>query len=266
MPSFRVDDGVVIHYEQWAGGPAAAPAGPTGPPVLLHHGFVADHTSNWVRTGFVGALVAAGRDVVALDARGHGRSDKPHSPSSYGEHRMAQDLSMLADVLGLEQFDLVGYSMGAVVSLLVATTPDPRLRRLAVGGVGAGVGAGVLRFGGVDRSVLEPGLVAGALLTEDVTTITDPAAARFRAFADVTGADRFALSAHLRAVRDQSVALDRIAVPTLLFVGTADDLATEPGQLVDAIPGARLVEFDGDHLSVLGDPKLTGTVVAFLAE
>ena len=44
-------------------------------------------------------LTAAGRRVIAPDARGHGRSEKPHDPSRYGEDRMARDLAVLLDVI-----------------------------------------------------------------------------------------------------------------------------------------------------------------------
>jgi pimeloyl-ACP methyl ester carboxylesterase len=54
-----------------------------GPPVVLHHGFAADADANWVRPGIVDALVASGRTVVALDARGHGRSAQPHDLHAY---------------------------------------------------------------------------------------------------------------------------------------------------------------------------------------
>ena len=90
------------------------------PTVVLHHGFVADADSNWVATGVVEALIEAGRRVVAPDARGHGRSEKPHDPERYGEDRMARDLAALVELIGEPQVDLVGYSMGAVVSLLFA--------------------------------------------------------------------------------------------------------------------------------------------------
>src|ERR1035438_9843763 len=108
------------------------------PPVFLHHGFIANADINWVRPGIVAALTNAGRQVVALDARGHGSSDKPHDPSYYGEEKMARDLRQLFDSIGAVRVDLVGYSMGAIVSL-IAASQDERIRRLVVGGVGSGV-------------------------------------------------------------------------------------------------------------------------------
>jgi pimeloyl-ACP methyl ester carboxylesterase len=99
---------------------------------------VADANLNWVGPSVVAALEAAGRSVVAPDARGHGASGKPHDPAAYGEGAMARDLGTLVDVIGADAVDLAGYSMGAVVALLAATT-DARIRRLVVGGVGCGI-------------------------------------------------------------------------------------------------------------------------------
>ena len=111
MRSFTTWDGIAIAYQEW-GEQASLP------PVVLHHGFVADANANWVLPGVVGGLVAAGRRVVAPDARGHGSSEKPHDPGFYGEQRMARDLAALLEVIGGGQVDLVGYSMGAVVALI----------------------------------------------------------------------------------------------------------------------------------------------------
>src|SRR5580700_633303 len=129
---FESWDGMQIAYQEWGEGTATAL-----PPVVLHHGFVANADANWVATGVVEALTSAGRRVIAPDARGHGRSEKPHDPARYGEDRMARDLAGLLDVVAAPQIDLVGYSMGAIVSLLLASTGE-RARRVVSGGVGAG--------------------------------------------------------------------------------------------------------------------------------
>lgn len=122
---FTTWDGIRIAYQEW--GDAGSP------PVVLHHGFVANADANWLLTGVVDALLAAGHRVIAPDARGHGASDKPHDPVSYGEHLMARDLVVLLEIVQAPQVDLVGYSMGAVVSLIYAAEHE-RLRRLIVGG------------------------------------------------------------------------------------------------------------------------------------
>src|SRR5690606_41731928 len=91
---------------------------------------------------------AAGRRVVTIDARGHGASSKPHDPLFYGEEKMAADVRTLLDLLGEPSYDLVGYSMGAIVSALVASQ-EPRIRLLVIGRYDAAV----VELGGVDTRV-----------------------------------------------------------------------------------------------------------------
>ncbi|MCU1391197.1 MAG: hypothetical protein JWL72_4535 [Ilumatobacteraceae bacterium] len=249
---FTSSDGLQIAYDDWG-------SDTSRPPVLLHHGFAANANLNWVLPGVVAALTDSGRRVVALDARGHGRSDHPHDPAFYGEAKMAADVAALADVLGVDEFDLVGYSMGAIVALVVGST-EPRVRRLVIGGVGAGV----VERGGVDTRALAPDLLQAALRADDPATITDPTAASFRRFADHTGADRFALAAQAARVHRSPIDLDRITAPTLVLAGRDDPLAVRPHVLAEAIPGAQLTVIDGDHLGAVGAPAFAPTIVAFV--
>ncbi|BCJ40853.1 alpha/beta hydrolase [Actinoplanes ianthinogenes] len=253
MTTFRSGDGVEIYYERWERESAL-------PPVLLHHGFIADGRTNWVLPGVVAALTDAGRRVVTIDARGHGRSGKPHDPALYGESRMAGDVIELLDLLGITKVDLVGYSMGAIVALLTATR-DTRVRRLVVGGVGAGV----VEVGGLDTRVIGGEPLLHALRAEDPATVTDPAAAGFRAFVEAVGGDRLALAAQATAVHAAPIPLDTITVPTLVIAGDADPLATRPAVLADAIPGAVLRTVPGDHMTALRDPGFIPALTGFLA-
>jgi pimeloyl-ACP methyl ester carboxylesterase len=252
MPIFQAADGVEIYWEQWESDSDL-------PPVLLHHGFIADGLTNWVLPGIVDALTATGRRVITVDARGHGRSGKPYDPSFYGETRMAQDVSTLLDLLEIEQVDVAGYSMGAIVALVLATS-DPRLRRLVIGGVGSAV----VELGGVDTRVIPAEAFREAFHTEDPSTITHPAAAGFRAFVDAVGGDRAALAAQAAAIHATPLPLDTIAIPTLLITGRDDVLATRPELLAKAIPDARLAVIDGDHLGAVRVPAFTEELVTFL--
>jgi len=55
----------------------------TGKPVMLIHGFASSLQGNWRAPGIVDAIVRSGRQVIAIDCRGHGRSGKPHDPAAY---------------------------------------------------------------------------------------------------------------------------------------------------------------------------------------
>ncbi|WP_327010288.1 alpha/beta hydrolase [Dactylosporangium sp. NBC_01737] len=253
MERFTSSDGTGIAYQVW-GEPSQLP------PVVLHHGFVVDATTNFVGPGVVDALVAAGRQVVALDARGHGASDKPHEAERYGEAVMARDLGVLLDTLGAGEVDLVGYSMGAVVSAIFAAA-DPRVRRLVL----SGVGAGVAELGGLDTRVMPPAEVTAVLLTSSRSAIEASPAAAFRLLADAVGADRAALAAQVSAAHRTPIALDRITAPTLVLVGQDDALAARPEVLAAAIPGARWRIVSGDHMTALRAPAYAPALVKFLA-
>ena len=254
MRSFTTWDGIAIAYQEW-GERASLP------PVVLHHGFIADANANWVAPGVVRALVAAGRHVLAPDARGHGRSGKPHDPRFYGEQRMARDLAVLLEVIGAREIDLVGYSMGAVVALIFASEEEP-VRRLVVGGVGAGI----IECGGVDRRAMSNESVIEALSVADPAALGESGgASAFRALADALGGDRMALVAQARSVFRGQIALDRISAPTLLLAGEADPLAVRPALLAEAIPDARLQIVSGDHVGAVADAGFARSIVDFLA-
>ena len=253
MPHFRSSDGTQIFY-------TGSGSDQVGPPVLLHHGFGASGEIDWRETTMVAALTAAGRRVITLDARGHGHSDKPHDPARYGESRMADDVGNLLDVLAVPQVDLAGYSMGAVVSLITAAR-EPRVRRLVVGGIGAGA----VELGGVDTRALAPGRLAEAMLIEDPSRLTDPIAVAFRAFAEATGADRLALAAVATGMQHDRLPLSAVTVPTLVLAGRDDPLARRPETLANALPDASVRLVDGDHGQVLRSPDFIDALVSFLA-
>jgi pimeloyl-ACP methyl ester carboxylesterase len=250
---FTASDGVDIAYQRHGAGHGALP-------VLLHHGLASDATSNWQGPGVIDALLAAGREVIALDARGHGRSGKPHDPARYGEPRMAQDVVELLRHLEVARVDFVGYSMGAVVGLLVASG-QPVVRRLIVGGVGEGV----IECGGVDTRKVGRMDIAQALLANDLADVAHPGAANFRLFADFMGNDLAALAAQAQRLHDQPIDLASIDAPTLVIAGVDDVLAVRPQRLADALADARLVLLPGDHLTVMRAPGLVPAVVDFLA-
>lgn len=98
-------DGARIWYANYGAG---------SPVVLLHGGL--GHSGNWGHQ--VPELVAAGHRVIVIDSRGHGRSTRDARPFSYD--LMATDVRAVLDHLGIARAALVGWSDGAIISLIAA--------------------------------------------------------------------------------------------------------------------------------------------------
>ncbi|HEY5649845.1 MAG TPA: alpha/beta fold hydrolase [Acidimicrobiia bacterium] len=256
VKAFRASDGVTIAYHHLSPGDGVDVG---MPPVFLIHGLASDSRTSWIEPGTTRALVDADRRVFAVDARGHGLSDKPHDPGLYGETRMSRDLVELWDSLGLEQVDLVGHSMGSVVALIAASS-DRRIRRLVI----SGVGRYQLNYDGGPLPHFDSEGFAAALSVDDPTEISDRGLREFRYEIDESGGDRHALAAHLRVLHKDPLALGRIEAPTLVIAGRDDTLSPEPGLLARAIPRGQAITIPGDHAGAKTTAAFIDAVAAFL--
>jgi pimeloyl-ACP methyl ester carboxylesterase len=97
--------------------------------VVLLHGLTATH--RYVVMGSK-ALQRAGHDVLAYDARGHGRSDPAPSPEAYTYEDLAADLLGVLDGAGMERAVLAGASMGAHTAVRVALEHPERVAGLVL--------------------------------------------------------------------------------------------------------------------------------------
>ncbi len=249
---FFDSDGVKIHYETWG----------EGYPIILVHGFLSNLAANWVDQNWVETLQPL-RRVVALDARGHGQSDKPHDPEAYGEENMAGDVLRLMDHLGIDKADLFGYSMGSGISAHLLAYHGDRFSSVILGGIGSHL---VFGTPGSDQDRL----IHDALLAEDPSQVSDPTAAAFRAFADLDPSnDLEALAACVLYLGGSIDPADFAAVdiPVLIVNGADDVVAENPEEVGAAIPGAKVVIIPAtDHLSVVPDQRFKDEVLAFLEE
>lgn len=116
-------NGVPIAYRRSAG---RAPARGGGVPVLFLHGMGGDGRT-W--DAVARTVRGTGRDVVTVDLRGHGRSGRS---SSYLFDEFAQDVIGVCEHAGLDRVDLVGHSLGALTSTLVAQRRPDLVRRLVL--------------------------------------------------------------------------------------------------------------------------------------
>lgn len=103
-----------------------------GPPLVFLHGSALSRVV-WRGLGYLKAL--PGYTHIRIDARGHGRSEKPHAAPSYRPDSMVSDVLAVMDELGVEKAGIVGYSMGARTGWqLVTSHPERALAFVAMGG------------------------------------------------------------------------------------------------------------------------------------
>ncbi len=228
-----------------------------GPPTLLIHGFASNADVNWVSTSWVRDLQAAGRRVIALDNRGHGKSGKPHDPAAYDPKIMAEDARRLLDHLKIARADVIGYSMGARIAANLALAHPERVRRIVFSGLGDAMVNGIA---GAE-------LIAAAMHADSPDAVSDESARGYRIFADRTKSDRAALAACILGSRRKLSAAEvgKIAVPVLVAVGTDDGIAGSAEALAALIPRAEAFAIPGrDHMKAVGDKRHKEAVIAFL--
>jgi len=229
-----------------------------GDPILLVHGFASTKDVNWVYPTWVSELKKNGRRVIALDNRGHGESGKLYDAQAYDIGTMAGDVRALMDHLDIERADIMGYSLGARMTAWLSMHAPERLRSAILGGIGIGL----IEGGGPGENVAE------ALEAPSLEEVTDPVGRTFRAFAEQTRSDRRALAACLRGSRRLLTRQEAagIAVPVLIAVGTADEIAGSAAALGNIIPGSQVLDIPNrDHMRAVGDKVYKAGVLDFLA-
>jgi pimeloyl-ACP methyl ester carboxylesterase len=105
-----------------------------GVPVVLIHGWMSSAWMNWDLPGIT-ALLAKDYQVITLDVRGHGRSDKPTKEEAYGPE-LAEDIARLLDHLKIKKAHIVGYSMGGMITARFIVKHPDRALSGTLGGMG----------------------------------------------------------------------------------------------------------------------------------
>lgn len=228
-----------------------------GDPILLIHGFGSSTQVNWVGPGWFDVLKADERRVIAIDNRGHGASQKLYDSAFYGTDLMAGDALALLDHLGVKKADVMGYSMGGRIAAWMAIHRGERMRSCILGGLGEAILKGAANAEAIADGMLAP----------SIDDVVNPMAKTFRRFADVTDADRKALAACMRMQRHRfsETELATISVPTLVAIGTEDDVSGALEPLVALIPGAEGLAIPRrDHNRAVGDKVYKQGVLSFL--
>ena len=234
-PSHRTQDrffdskGTRIRYQVWG----------KGQPVILIHGF-GESLESWQRTGVV-QILSPHFQVIAMDVRGHGHSDKPHDPDDYGVE-LAADVVRLQGHLGLKKAHIIGYSLGALVALDLAVLHRENVLSVVLGGAGWNAPETLDDFRR-QAEAFEQGKVPAR-----------------------DGDDVKALAAMLRGLRVLSEAdVRRIRVPMAALIGTEDRFMANVQRLTRVLPGVQVTAIPNvDHAGLPSHPKFGEALLAFL--
>jgi pimeloyl-ACP methyl ester carboxylesterase len=227
-----------------------------GRPLVVLHGFTGTGMQ-WVRHGPATTLAEHGHRVVLPDLRGHGDGARPHDPACYPADILADDGLALIDELGLEDYDLAGYSLGGrIVLRMLARGARPAHAVVA----GQGIQAVRRATGSTGRyhrvltamangATLEPGSPDAEIAHWIVQAGADPVALRHFLASHVATSD-----AELR----------QVATPTLVVVGDQDGQHASAEALAAALPDAHFVRVPGNHFTALAAPESAAAITAFL--
>ncbi|HEU0310685.1 MAG TPA: alpha/beta fold hydrolase [Sphingomicrobium sp.] len=228
-----------------------------GRPVILLHGLFSDGHMNWIKFGHADRIAAAGLRVIMPDLRAHGLSGKPHEQVHYPQMVLVRDLRELIEYLGLADFDLGGFSLGARTTI-EAVVGGLRPRRTILSGTGLDVltnwekrshfyTSAIDKFGQVSHG--DPHWYAVQFMK---TMKVDREAARL-------------LLGTMRDREDKHGLIDAFTMPTLVVCGDQDDDNGSAPELAAILPDADYVEIPGTHMSSITKPALGEEIARFLS-
>lgn len=226
-----------------------------GRPVLLLHGLFSSAEMNWLRFGHAERIVAAGFEAIMPDLRAHGQSAAPHDPAAYPADVLVRDVAALVDGLGLDDFDLCGFSLGARTAVR-AVIDGLAPRRLVLAGMG---------LEGLTDWARRSAFFLRALDRFDEIKRGDPEYFA-KSFMQTMKTDRVAARLLLGSVQDIALAdLARITMPTLVVCGSEDaDNGSAPA-LAGRLADATYAEVPGTHMTSVSQRQLGEAIAGFLS-
>ena len=236
---FHSSDSVKMYYETRG----------TGFPVVLVHGFTGTGDS-WKRSFLYKDLLNAGYQVITIDLRGNGKSDKPHTASAYANDAEAKDIMGLISQLQIKKYYALGYSRGSIITARLLVL-DNRLKKGVLGGMGSD-------FTNPEwpRRIMFYHVLAGD------TTVTELESMVKRI--EDTGLDRMALALSQKEQPSTSRReLAKVKIPVLVICGSEDSDNGSAGELSTLIPGSIYKTVPGNHGSTSGTQPFSGVVLKF---
>ncbi|MFA6219189.1 MAG: alpha/beta fold hydrolase [Erythrobacter sp.] len=245
------------HFASFDGTDLALHRHGAGRPLVLLHGLFSSAQMNWIKWGHHKTIAARGYEVLMLDFRIHGESAVPRDRAAFPHNVLVRDIAALVGHLGLEDYDLGGFSLGARTTLHAIATGVLAPARVVIGGMGtAGLGEWQKRAAHFRRVIdefdsIEPG---------------DPAYFS-KMFLKSQGVDRVAARMLLDTMPDLDLALlDRVTMPTLVVCGVDDRDNGSAADLAALLPHASFVEVPGNHMSSCTRPEMGQAIADWLGD
>lgn len=228
---------------------------PNGRPTLVLHGFLASAHLNWIEPGLAAAMATTGRRILLPDLRGHGQSDAPTDPAAYPKDALPKDQEVLLAQLGITDFDLVGYSLGARTAVRLLARGHTSPTKVFLGGMGE---AGITTVG-TRKDYFEDGIRNGA-------NAQDPRAGAFiqNILKQRGMSPEAALGVLSTQVSTSVEQLAKIKTPVLVVNGDQDRDNGDPVALAAALGNGSYKLVPGNHLSAVAEPAFRDALVAFL--
>jgi len=225
-----------------------------GRPVVLIHGYFSNAEVNWIKYGHAARIAASGFRVIMPDLRAHGQSAKPHDPAAYPPDVLMRDGLALIAHLGLTDYDLGGYSLGArTVVRMLANGANPR--RVILSGMGL---TGLVKTegrGGYFHNVLTN---LGSFERGSSEWLTE-------AFLKTTKGDPEALLLILQTfVNTPRETVEAIQQPVLVVSGAEDYDNGSAHDVAELLPHGEFREIPGTHMSAVTHRQLGEAIADFL--
>jgi pimeloyl-ACP methyl ester carboxylesterase len=242
---WTASDGVELAYHELG----------QGRPVALLHGLFSDAETNWIKFGTAQRIADRGFRVIMPDLRAHGLSGKPHEAEHYPRGILARDLRELVAKLGLTDFDLGGFSLGARTTV-EAVGEGLKPRRAVLGGAGL---EGLRQWERRKNFFLE------AIQLFDRVQRGDPHWLSIQ-FMKSQKIDRVAAALLLESFADAFMTwLEAFTMPTLVVCGDQDDDNGSAEELANILPNATFREVPGTHMSSVTKPQFGEVIADFLS-
>jgi pimeloyl-ACP methyl ester carboxylesterase len=240
MP-YTLSHGEKIHYQIEDDGPSL---------VLQHGGF--GSIEDWYEYGYVTALKSRFQ-LVLIDARAHGKSEKPHDVKKYSPELHASDVVAVLDKIKVSRCHYLGYSLGGRIGYWVATFYPDRLRSLMVFGM--------------HPYPFEKSEIMQSAETIDVWAPMVPNISEKHKLRLLENDKEALLASYSTPWPDESHILRSLTIPCLIVCGDCEGDFEDTKRSASESSGATFVQLDGfDHVDTLVRSNVTiPHIIGFLS-